>query len=78
MTADPKQIGRHLHKETQSARMKRDEEDISKVMGVFHHWIDPFETSNELASLGSGRVASESTKQDLLNAKAKGTDNMGK
>ena len=58
--------------------MKRDEEDISKVMGVFHHWIDPFETSNELASLGSGRVASESTKQDLLNAKAKGTDNMGK
>ena len=52
MTADPKQIGSHLHKETQSARMKRDEEDVRKVMEVFSHWIDPFEASNELASLG--------------------------
>ena len=33
--------------------MKRDEEDVSKVMEAFSNWIDAFETSDELASISS-------------------------
>ena len=53
--------------------MKRDEEDVSKVMEVVSNWTDPFEPSEELASLSSGCVVTETIKLDLLAAKDKGT-----
>ena len=37
-------------------------------------WSDPFEESEDLVSLSSGCVASESIRQDLLTAQKKGTD----
>lgn len=53
--------------------MKRDEEDVRKVVEVISNWRNPFEPSEELLSISSGYVASESMKQDLLLAKEKGT-----
>lgn len=47
---------------------------VGKVMEVFSDCVDPFETSDELASLSSDGVANESTKQDLLNTIEKGTE----
>ena len=61
------------HKEAGKSRMKRDEEDVSKVMEVVSNWTDPFEPSEELASLSSGCVVTETIKLDLLAAKDKGT-----
>ena len=49
--------------------MKRDEEDVNKVMKVISSWRDPFEESEELVSLSSRCVASESSRQDLLTFK---------
>ena len=63
---------RRLHKETGSARMKRDEEDVKKVIEVISNWRNPFEPSEELSSISLGYVTSESIKQDLLQAKEKG------
>ena len=62
-----------LHKETSSARIKRDEEDVKKVCEVIKNCCNPFEPSAELLSISSGYVASESMRQDLLLAKEKGT-----
>ena len=59
------------HKEAGKSRMKRDEEDVSKVMEVVSNWTDPFEPSEELASLSSGCVVTETIKLDLLAAKDK-------
>ena len=56
--------------------MKCDEKDFSKILEVLGDWVDPFETSDDLSSLSSGNVASENTKQDLLNAKEKGTEDL--
>ena len=61
---------------TGSSRMKCGEKDFSKILEVFSDWVDPFETYDDLASLSSGNVASENTKQDLLNAKEKGTEDL--
>ena len=52
--------------------MKRDEDDVKKVLEVISNWRNPFEPSEELLSLSSGYVASESMKADLLLAKEKG------
>ena len=52
--------------------MKRDEDDVKKVFEVISNWYNPFEPSEELLSLSSGYVASESMKADLLLAKEKG------
>ena len=73
MTTGVQESQRRLHKETSSARMKRDEEDVKKVLEVISNWRNPFEPSAELLSISSGYVASESMKQDLLLAKEKGT-----
>lgn len=51
------------------ARMKRDEDDVKKVFEVISNWRNPFEPSEELFSLSSGYVVSESMKADLLLAK---------
>ena len=63
-----------LHKETGKSRMKRDEEDVRKVMEVVSSWTNPFQPSEELCSLSSGCVVTETIKSDLLAAKEKGTE----
>lgn len=78
MTADTKQTESRLHKETGKSRLKRDEEDVIKVMEVVSGWCDPFEASEELVSLSSGHVASQRVKQDLLTAEQQGTDALTK
>ena len=60
-----------VHKEMGCTRMQRDEADVKKVMDVVQNWCNPFEPSDELVSLGSGYVAHESLKRDLLQAKEK-------
>ena len=62
-----------VHKEIARTCMQRDEADVKKVMDVVQNWCDPFEPSEELVSLGSGYVADESLKRDLLDAKEKGS-----
>ena len=59
MTANTKQAENRLHKETGCTRMRRDEEDVKKVMEVVSNWNDPFEESEELVSISSGCVASD-------------------
>ena len=73
MTKGIQEDQRSLHKEIGSARMTRDEEDVKKVVEVLSNWRNPFGPSEELTSLSSGYVASESMKRDLLMAKEKGT-----
>ena len=60
------------HKENGSSRIKRDEDDVTKITEVIEGWRNPFEASDELVVLSSGRVADENVKQDLLTAKEKG------
>ena len=71
MTTDVQESQRRLHKETRSGRIKRDEDDVKKVIEVISNWCNPFEPSEELLSISSGYVASESIKQELLQAKKK-------
>lgn len=73
MTTNVQESQRRLHKEASSARMKRDEDNVKKVFEVISNWRNLFEPSEELLSLSSGYVASESMKADLLLAKEKGT-----
>ena len=73
MTTNVQESQRRLYKEASSARMKRDEDDVKKVFEVISNWRNPFEPYEELLSLSSGYVASESMKADLLLAKEKGT-----
>ena len=63
-----------LHKESGKSRMKRDEEDVRKVIEVVSSWTNPFQPSEELSSLSSGCVVTETIKSDLLAAKEKGTE----
>ena len=74
MTTNVEESQRRLHKEASSAHMKRDEDDVKKVFEVISNWRNPFEPSEELLSLSSGYVASESMKADLLLAKREGHD----
>ena len=60
------------HKENGSSRIKRDEDDVTKITEVIEGWRNPFEASDELVVLSSGCVADENVKQDLLTAKEKG------
>ena len=63
-----------LHKETGKSRIKRDEDDVRKVMEVVSNWTNPFEPLEELTSLSSGCVVTETITSDLLAAKEKGTE----
>lgn len=56
-----------VHKETGCTRTQRDEADDVR------NWCDPFQPSDEVISLGSGYLAEESLKCDLLGAKEKGS-----
>lgn len=60
------------HKEMTQARMLKDETAVREATNVISSWGNPFEPSSDLVSLGSGVVASQSLKEDLLNAKEKG------
>ena len=62
---------RKNHKESGSIRTKQDEEDVQKVMEVISQWRNPFETSEDLVSLSSGSIASNTLKEDLLKAEEK-------
>ena len=73
-TMTGKKEDNRLHKETGKSRMKRDEEDVRKVMEVVSSWTNPFQPSEELSSLSSGCVVTETIKSDLLAAKEKGTE----
>jgi len=55
-----------LHKDTSSACIKRDEEDVKEVFKVIRNWCNPFEPSAELLSISSGYIVSESMKRDML------------
>ena len=72
MSTGEEESQRRLHKETGSARMKRHEEDVKKVIEVISNWHNPFEPSEELLCISSGYATSDSIKQDLLEAKEKG------
>ena len=72
MSTGEEESQRRLHKETGSAHMKRDEEDVKKVIEVISNWRNPFEPSEELLCISSGYVTSNSIKQDMLEAKEKG------
>ena len=74
MTVDTKQTENRLHKETASARVRLDEEDVRKVMEVVSNWNNPFNESEELVSISSGCVANNDIKEDLLSARQKGND----
>lgn len=74
MTADTRQAASRLHKETGTARLRQDEEDVRKVLEVVSNWNNPFDESDELISISTGCVASNSMKDDLLGAKQKGKD----
>ncbi len=64
--------GSTAHKESSKTRMKRDEEDVKKVVEAINVFKDPFETSEELVSLSSGCVADEIITKDLMEAKERG------
>ena len=76
MTASGSQEKTSLHKESGSARLKKDEEDVQNVMSVISQWKLPFEKSEELVSLSSGSIADDQLQEDLLKAKEKGTSAM--
>lgn len=61
-------------KEQGSLRMKRDEDDVERVREVIINWQNPFETTEELTSISTGKLASDTTKLDLVTAKARGSD----
>ena len=60
------------HKESGSACMRRDEEDVQKVMEVISQRRNPFEMADNLVSLSSGSITSSALKEDLLKAEEKG------
>ena len=59
------------HKEFGSVQLKRVEEDVKKVMEIVSNWMNHFEKSEELVSLSSQSVASDSLNEDVLKPKEK-------
>ena len=61
-----------LHKELQSTRLQRDEQDVRSVMEMIESWVDPFNESTDcLVNLSSGIRASVDIESDMLNAHSK-------
>ena len=56
-------------KEARGPRIERDEKDVIKVAEQVENWGNPFEQSEELSSLSSGRIATKEISDDLLSAK---------
>ena len=63
------------HKEAAARRVKRDEEDVKKVMGCFSSGLmtDPFtHDSDELLNIATGVVLPEDVAQNLVRSTEKG------
>ena len=65
-----------IHKEGGSARMKRDENDVKKVVDIVQSMVDPFQVSEDLTSISTGIKPSKVTETDLLTAHEKGETKM--
>ena len=61
-------------KEARGPRIERDEKDVIKVAEQVENWGNPFEQSEELSSLSSGRIATKEISDDLLSAKKTGEE----
>ena len=68
--------GKH-HKDSSAPLMKKDEDDVHKVMDIIASWINPFNSrgmTEPLLNIASGVAATDGITDDLLTAKQKGTD----
>ena len=68
--------GKH-HKDSSAPHMKKDEDDVHKVMDIIASWINPFnprDMTESLSNIASGVAATDGITDDLLTAKQKGTD----
>ena len=57
--------------------MKKDEDNVHKVMDIIASWINPFNSrdmTEPLLNIASGVAATDGITDDLLTAKQKGTD----
>ena len=63
--------GKH-HKDSSAPRMKKDDDDVHKVMDIIASWINPFNSRDMTEPLLN--IASDGITDDLLTAKQKGTD----
>ncbi len=70
MASSHAQDNRKGHKESGSVRKRRDEEDVQKIMEVISQWRNPFEKADDLVSLSSSSLASDTLKEDLLKAES--------
>ena len=61
-------------KEAGGPRTDCDENDVIKVAELVENWGKPFEQSEELSSLSSGRIATKEISDDLLSAKKTGEE----
>ena len=66
------------HKETAARRVKRDEEDVKKMMGCFSSGLmtDPFKDSDELLNIATGVVLPEDVAQNLVRSTEKSRQQM--
>lgn len=60
------------HKDSSSSRVKRDEDDISKLKSTFMKY-DVFRSTKDLVAITTGDIATDEVKEDLLHAKDKGS-----
>ena len=68
--------GKH-HKDSSAPRMKKDEDDVHKVLDIIASWVNPFnprDMTEPLLNIASGVAATDGITDDLLTAKQKGTD----
>ena len=62
-----------LHKELQSTRMRKDENDLKSLTEMLRSWGNPFyECIDSFVNLASDFAASIDVEKDLLQAEAKG------
>jgi uncharacterized membrane protein len=59
------------HKDTGRNRIKRDEEDVVKLVAQFERY-DVFRQTTDLVAVTTGDVASDDIRNDLLQAKERG------
>ena len=63
-------------KDLGNARIEHDEKMVRKCVSLIEEWSNPFQRTEELTSLSSGVQAPEDVKQDLLNAKSTGENQL--
>ena len=58
-----------VHHDLLKSRMKRDEQDIQKILEMFEiSWNLPFDLNQPLVNISTSCLASDDVKSDLLNA----------